>query len=60
MGTIVETEADIDAFMAHTRAPAQLLLDTGHATWGGSDPAALARATATGSATSTSRTCGAT
>ncbi len=42
MGTIVETEADIDAFMAHTRAPAQLLLDTGHATWGGSDPAALA------------------
>lgn len=42
MGTIVETEADIHAFMAHTRAPAQLLLDTGHATWGGSDPAALA------------------
>ena len=42
MGTIVETEADIDAFMAHTSAPAQLLLDTGHATWGGSDPAALA------------------
>jgi len=42
MGTIVETEADIDAFMAHTRHPAMLLLDTGHATWGGSDPAALA------------------
>ena len=42
MGTIVETEADIDAFMANTRAPAQLLLDTGHATWGGADPAALA------------------
>ncbi len=43
MGTIVETEADIDAFMAHTKAPAHLLLDTGHATWGGSDPTALAR-----------------
>ena len=42
MGTIVETEADIEAFMAHTRAPANLLLDTGHATWGGSDPAVLA------------------
>ena len=42
MGTIVETEADIEAFMAHTRSPAQLLLDTGHATWGGSDPAVLA------------------
>ncbi len=42
MGTIVETEADIEAFMAHTRPPAHLLLDTGHATWGGSDPAVLA------------------
>ncbi len=42
MGTIVESEADIHAFMANTRPPAQLLLDTGHATWGGSDPAALA------------------
>ena len=42
MGTIVETEADIDALMANTRPPANLLLDTGHATWGGADPAALA------------------
>ena len=42
MGTIVESEADIEAFMAHTRPPANLLLDTGHATWGGSDPAVLA------------------
>ncbi len=42
MGTIVQTEAEIDAFMAATRAPANLLLDTGHATWGGSDPAKLA------------------
>jgi myo-inosose-2 dehydratase len=43
MGTIVQSEADIDAFMENTRAPVNLLLDTGHATWGGSDPAALAR-----------------
>ncbi len=43
MGTIVETRADIEDFMAHTRPPANLLLDTGHATWGGSDPADLAR-----------------
>ena len=42
MGTIVESEADIEAFMANTRPPAHLLLDTGHATWGGSDPAVLA------------------
>ncbi len=43
MGTVVQSEADIDAFMAATEAPVHLLLDTGHATWGGSDPAALAR-----------------
>ena len=44
MGTIIQSERDIDAFMAHTKAPVHLLLDTGHARWGGSDPAALARA----------------
>ena len=44
MGTIVQSERDIDAFMAHTKPPVHLLLDTGHARWGGSDPAALARA----------------
>ncbi len=43
MGTVVQTGTDIDAFMAATRPPVQLLLDTGHATWGGTDPAALAR-----------------
>jgi len=43
MGTVVQSEADIDAFMAHAKAPVHLLLDTGHATWGGADPAALAR-----------------
>ena len=43
MGTIVQSEADIDAFMRSTGDAAHLLLDTGHATWGGADPAALAR-----------------
>ena len=43
MGTIVQSEDDIHAFMSHTETPVYLLLDTGHATWGGSDPAALAR-----------------
>jgi sugar phosphate isomerase/epimerase len=43
MGTIVQSLADIDAFMAHVKPPACLLLDTGHATWGGADPADLAR-----------------
>jgi inosose dehydratase len=43
MGTIVQSEADIQAFMANTTPPVHLLLDTGHATWGGADPAQLAR-----------------
>ena len=43
MGTIVQSEADIDAFMASTGPATHLLLDTGHATWGGADPAALAK-----------------
>lgn len=43
IGTVVETADDIDAFMAATGDAVHLLLDTGHATWGGADPAALAR-----------------
>ncbi|MEF2072202.1 myo-inosose-2 dehydratase [Consotaella aegiceratis] len=43
MGTVVQTEADIDRFMAGTGEAVKLLLDTGHALWGGSDPVALAR-----------------
>ncbi|MDA9496880.1 myo-inosose-2 dehydratase [Bradyrhizobium sp. CCBAU 11357] len=43
IGTIVESADDIDAFMGATGEAAHLLLDTGHATWGGADPAALAR-----------------
>jgi myo-inosose-2 dehydratase len=43
MGTVVQSEADIDAFMSATKPPVHLLLDTGHAMWGGSNPAAIAR-----------------
>jgi myo-inosose-2 dehydratase len=43
MGTIVESEADIDAFMEVTGPSVHLLLDTGHATFAGADPAVLAR-----------------
>ena len=43
MGTIVETREDIARFMDGCGAPVTLLLDTGHATWGGADPAELAR-----------------
>ena len=43
MGTVVEDRADIANFMHHTGEAVHLLLDTGHATWGGSNPAELAR-----------------
>lgn len=43
MGTIVQTEAEIDRMMETTGEALHLLLDTGHATWGGADPARLAR-----------------
>ena len=43
MGTIVESEADIDDLMAATGPSVKLLLDTGHATFAGADPVALAR-----------------
>jgi inosose dehydratase len=43
MGTVVESEADIHQLMASTGPSVHLLLDTGHATFGGADPAALAR-----------------
>ncbi len=44
MGTVVQSEADIAALMASTGPSVHLLLDTGHAVWGGSDPAMLAAA----------------
>lgn len=43
MGTVVQTGAEIDRMMTGTGPHVHLLLDTGHATWGGADPAALAR-----------------
>lgn len=43
MGTVVQSEEDIDTLMALTGPAVHLLLDTGHATWAGADPAALAR-----------------
>lgn len=43
MGTIVETGAEIDLFMDNTGPATKLLLDTGHAWFGGTDPALLAR-----------------
>ncbi len=42
MGTVIETEAEIDAFMAATGPATGLLLDTGHAFFAGADPTALA------------------
>lgn len=42
IGTIVQSAADIDALMASTGPSVHLLLDSGHATWGGADPTALA------------------
>jgi myo-inosose-2 dehydratase len=43
MGTIVESRDDIAAFLEGSGPAVNLLLDTGHASWGGSDPAELAR-----------------
>ncbi len=43
MGTIVETGDEIDLFMANTGPVTKLLLDTGHAWFGGSNPAVLAQ-----------------
>lgn len=43
MGTIVESGADIDRFMAMAGSYTRLLLDTGHCTFGGADPAEVAR-----------------
>lgn len=43
MGTVVQTGEEIDMMMEKTGPSVHLLLDTGHATWGGADPAKLAR-----------------
>jgi inosose dehydratase len=44
MGTIVENREEIGRFMEVTGPATKLLLDTGHALFGGSDPDELARA----------------
>jgi inosose dehydratase len=41
MGTIVETDAEIDRLMATTGQAVGLLYDTGHCLFAGGDPAAL-------------------
>src|SRR5205814_732457 len=43
MGTVVQSEEDIDTLMAATGSDVGLLLDTGHAAFAGADPALLAR-----------------
>jgi len=43
MGTVVQSEADIDALMDATGEEVGLLLDTGHARFAGADPVGLAR-----------------
>jgi len=43
MGTIVQTGEEIDRLMTGTGPATKLLLDTGHAWFGGSDPVALAQ-----------------
>lgn len=43
MGTVVQTPEEIDLLMSHTGPATKLLLDTGHAWFGGSDPAEVAR-----------------
>jgi myo-inosose-2 dehydratase len=43
MGTVVQTPAEVDRFMAGTGPAVKLLLDTGHMTWGGGDAVAMAK-----------------
>jgi inosose dehydratase len=43
MGTSIQNEAEIDRLIASTGPEVGLLLDTGHATYAGFDPVALAR-----------------
>jgi inosose dehydratase len=43
MGTVIETKAEIDRLMALTGPEVGLLLDTGHLTFAGGDPALAAR-----------------
>jgi inosose dehydratase len=43
MGTVVQTEAEVDRFMAGVGPAVKLLLDAGHITWAGGDAVRVAR-----------------
>lgn len=43
MGTVIETEAEVDALMQHTGPEVGLLLDTGHMTYAGGNPVEVAQ-----------------
>ena len=43
MGTVIESEADVDRLMAGTSDAVGLLLDSGHLTYAGADPVAVAK-----------------
>jgi len=43
MGTVIETEQEVDLLMEHTGPAVGLLVDTGHMVFAGGDPLALAR-----------------
>ena len=43
MGTVIETADDVDMLMEHTGDEVGLLLDTGHLTFAGADPVAVAQ-----------------
>jgi inosose dehydratase len=43
MGTVIESQADVDRLMASTGPEVGLLLDTGHLTFAGGDPVKAAR-----------------
>lgn len=55
MGTIVQSEDEIDLLMQHTGPATKLLLDTGHCLFGGGDPERAAKSTWRVSAISTPR-----
>lgn len=44
MGTVIQSGADIDALMENTGSAVKLLLDTGHLTYAGDDPARVVQA----------------
>jgi inosose dehydratase len=43
MGTVVETDQEVDKFMANTGQAVGLLFDSGHSAFSGGDPIALAK-----------------